>query len=399
MNINRLITIISATLSISAGSAAYAQEGIGEALSLVEKNNMELKALRMQTEADKYGYKAEASLDNPEVGFDYLWGSPADIGRRKDFSVTQSLDLAVLSGVKGRLRSSRSALADMRYAVERQRILLEAKKLCISLTYCNALEKELAARLRYAEEADSSLAVAFRSGEVSARESNEAHLALLSARSAYGRNAIERESCLSGLRRLNAGEDVPFTDDAFARVETLPEDFEAWYGAQAGQSPVLAYIGQAVKVEEQEMKTSKMSNAPHITAGYMSELVAGEDFRGLTIGLSIPLWSVRSSVRQANASYKAAAARQQDAAAQYYSEMGRLYAEALGLQRIAEDYRNSLDTARNSGSLIRQRYHAGDISLIDYISEMRLYYDTLYDSLAAERDLRLALAELQANVL
>lgn len=400
MNINRLnITISVIILSVAAASTAHAQESIGSALSLVEKNNMELKALRMQTEADKYGYKAEAALDNPEVGFGYLWGSPADIGKRKDFSLTQSLDLAVLFGTKGRLRSSRSELADMRYAVERQRILLEARKLCISLTYCNALEKELSERLRYAEEADSTLAEAFRAGEVSAKESNEAHLALLSARSTYGRNAIERESCLSELRRLNGGEDITFASDAFAEPEILPDNFEAWYHAQAGRSPVLAYIGQSVKVKEQEMKASKMSNAPQITTGYMSELVAGEDFRGLTIGLSIPLWSVRSNVRQANASYKAAELRQQDAAARYYSAMSRLYAEALGLQRIAEDYRHSMQLARNSGTLIRQRYHAGDISLIDYISEMRLCYDTLYESLAAERDFRLALAELQANVL
>ena len=79
--------------------------------------------------------------------------------------------------------------------------------------------------------------------------------------------------------------------------------------------------------------------------------------------------------------------------------MSRLYAEALGLQRIAGDYRRSMQLARESGELIRQRYAAGDISLIDYISEMRLYYDTLYESLAAERDFRLALAELQANIL
>lgn len=398
MNIS-ILNISILLLSISASSAAYAQESIGSALSLVERNNMELKALRMQTEADKYGYKAEAALDNPEVGLGYLWGSPADIGRRKDFSVTQSLDLAVLAGTKGRLRSARSELADLRYAVERQRILLEAKKLCISLIYCNALDRELAARLRDAEKADSSLAASLLAGEVSSRVSNEAHLALLSARSAYGRNSLEREACLSGLRRLNGGEDLRITADTFPEPEPLPEEFEAWYLTRAGQSPVLSYIGQTAKVKEQEMKVSKMSNAPHITAGYMSELVAGENFRGLTIGLSIPLWSVRSSVRQAGASCKAAELRKQDASDRYYSEMSRLYAEALGLQRIAVDYRHSMQLARESGELIRRRYSAGDISLIDYISEMRLYYDVLSESLAAERDFRLALAELQANVL
>ena len=116
-------------------SVAKAQEA--EILSQVEKNNTELQALRKRIDSEKYGYKAERALEAPEVGFDYLWGSPADIGNRKDISVTQSFDIAALSGIRRKVSESKSGLSDLSYSLNRQRILLEARQICIRLIWCN----------------------------------------------------------------------------------------------------------------------------------------------------------------------------------------------------------------------------------------------------------------------
>ena len=132
--------MISAILISSAMSVAFAQSPVDQALAEIEKNNSELAALRAGTEADKYGYKAGNALDDPEFGFDYLWINP-DVGGRKDISVTQTLDMSVLFGSKAKLAASLGELADMGYEVERQRILLEAKTVCIELIYCNAMHE------------------------------------------------------------------------------------------------------------------------------------------------------------------------------------------------------------------------------------------------------------------
>ena len=46
-------------------------------LASVEQNNTTLKALREQAKAEKIGNKTGLTPSNPEVGFGYLWGSPA----------------------------------------------------------------------------------------------------------------------------------------------------------------------------------------------------------------------------------------------------------------------------------------------------------------------------------
>lgn len=376
-------------------AVANAQNSVERVLAEIEKNNSELAALRARTEADKYSYKSGNALDDPEFGFDYLWSNP-DVGGRKDFSVTQTLDMAVLFGSKGRLAATRSEFADMRYNVERQRVLLDAKTVLIELVYCNRMRNELSRRLEHSEGVCNAYLQMFERGEVGRKEANEARLALSSARGEYSRNEIERGNLQAELRRLNGGNEIVMEMAEYESTPLLPKDFDTWYSECAESSPVLAYVAQDVKVKEQEMKTEKVANAPKLTAGYMSELVKGSNFRGLTLGISIPLWSVKNNVRQAKASYEASRLEQEDAVSQYYTRMRQLFDQATGLQEVLAGYLDSMEAAEESSALIDERYSSGEISLMEHLIELGLYYNIADQTLAAERDYQLALARLES---
>ena len=60
-----------------------AQTSVQEILSMVEQNNKTLKAASDKTETEKQTLMVGTSLDNPEFGFDYLWGKPGMIGKRR----------------------------------------------------------------------------------------------------------------------------------------------------------------------------------------------------------------------------------------------------------------------------------------------------------------------------
>lgn len=76
-------------------------ENISSILKDIEENNTTLKALRLETESVILENKTNLTLADPEIGFNYLWGSPSLVGQRKDFSVTQSFDFTTLLGYKG----------------------------------------------------------------------------------------------------------------------------------------------------------------------------------------------------------------------------------------------------------------------------------------------------------
>lgn len=387
-------------LSLVAASAlavpASAQEKVSDVLSMIEQNNTELQALRKRAESEQYGYKAERALDAPEIGFDYLWSSPADIGTRKDVSVSQSVDLAALTGARGKLATSKTALSDAQYRIDRQRVLLEAKSLYINIVYCNALASELSERIARSEKIEAAYRDMQLRGETDMIEVNKAHLAYVAHKNALARNEIERASLLADLQRLNGGETVEVNALVYDENVMLPADFRIWYDEMSQRSPELDYMRKNVEVNASEARTAKMSNYPTLTAGYMAELVKGSNFRGLTLGLSIPLWSVRSKVRQANSSYEASKLEERDAASQLYSSLRGLYEKAKGLQEISSTLSESLAVSTEAMALTEHRLQAGEISLIDNIMEFSLYYSLEDEALEAARDYNLSLAELYA---
>lgn len=393
MKINKLLIVC---LAVAMSVPGFAQENAGTVLSLIEKNNTALQALRKRTEADQYGYKAERALEAPEVGFDYLWSSPADVGTRKDISVTQSIDVAALAGARGKLADSRTELSDIQYNIERQKILLEAKQLYIRIVYCNAVNAELSSRIARSEQIEAAYRDMQARGETDMIEVNKAHLAYLSQKNALSRNMVERESLLSELQGLNGGEPVEVNASVISTDEVLPADFGAWYAEASQQIPELAYMKKNVDVNAAEARTAKMANYPSLTAGYMAELVRGSNFRGLTLGLSIPIWSVRSKVRQANASCEAAKLEERDAVTKTYNSFKALYDRAKGLQEISAELSSSLAVSTEAMALTEHKLKAGDISLIDNIMELSLYYSLADEVLATSCDYALALAELYA---
>lgn len=393
MKINKLLIVC---LAVAMSVPGFAQENAGTVLSQIEKNNTALQALRKRTEADQYGYKAERALDAPEVGFDYLWSSPADVGTRKDISVTQSIDVAALAGARGKLADSRTELSAIQYNIERQKILLEAKQLYIRIVYCNAVNAELSSRIARSEQIEAAYRDMQARGETDMIEVNKAHLAYLSQKNALSRNMVERESLLSELRGLNGGEPVEVNASVISTDEVLPADFGAWYAEASQQIPELAYMKKNVDVNAAEARTAKMANYPSLTAGYMAELVKGSNFRGLTLGLSIPIWSVRSKVRQANASCEAAKLEERDAVTKTYNSFKALYDRAKGLQEISAELSSSLAVSTEAMALTEHKLKAGDISLIDNIMELSLYYSLADEVLATSCDYALALAELYA---
>ena len=386
--------IIISAIILLASLSLHAQQDINAVLASIEENNTTLQASRKTMEAQKLANRTGIYLSNPEVEFGYLWGDPATIGKRTDFSVTQSFDLATLTGRKSSVANEQNVLAEWEYKMERMNILLEAKRYCIDLIYYNALLQELDLRLKHAETIAAGYEERLKRGDVSLLEYNKARLNLSSAQGEISRVEVERSSLLEQLKRLNGGEAISVESAEFEPL-LLPPRFDDWYLSAEEQSSALAYIRQQVAIEKQQVALSKAMNLPTLTAGYLSEKVVGETYQGFTVGVSIPLWENKNQVKQARAAVKAAESRVEDGKQQFYSGLQLLYNRTAGLKTTAENYRQSLEMA-NSSELLKKALDAGEMSLLEYVLEMGLYYDTVNRALEAERDYQLAYAELSA---
>lgn len=372
----------------------HAQHHSKDVLSEIEQNNTTLKALRETSNAEKLGNRSDCFLPDPEVGYDFLWGNPASIGSRKDLSISQSFDIPTLFGIKSGLADQKNALIDRQYRTERMKILLEAKLHLLDLTYYNGLLKELSLRKAHTEILYEVRKQKLDKGEGNILEYNNVRLNRSKVEAEIKRVETERDAIIAQLTRLNGGR-VISTDEEIFETLYLPKEFREWVAGAESKSPVLAFFETDIALSKKQLLLNKALNLPSVSLGYISEQTFGEGYRGISVGISIPLWSNRNRVKEAKAGLEAARYRREDAIARFYGEMEMLYQRTCGLQEVAATYRRALQEADNS-ELLKKALDAGEISIVEYMMQVALYYDAVDQALAAERDCHKAFAELTA---
>ena len=157
----------------------------------------------------------------------------------------------------------------------------------------------------------------------------------------------------------------------------------------------MQYLSQQIDIDKQQVKLNTALSLPKFTAGYASEKTFGEDFKGITVGISIPLWENKNKVKLAKAQVKSTELLLEDSKLQFYTHLQQLHKTTFGLQESAQTYRSSI-LNNNNEELLKKALDAGQISLIEYLLESEYYYDVKNKMLEAERDFNLSLTELRA---
>ncbi len=391
----RISILLLALTSLSA--PLFASETIASVSATVENNNSSLKALRTAIEAKKLENKTGIYLPDPEVEFNYLFGTPGAIGNRTDVSVTQEFDFPTISGRRNSLAKEQNKLADLEYKVERMSIMLQVREICIRLTYINRLTEELTMRLDQANSIVRTEERRLQEGLSTMPELNNVKVAAASTEGQIKSLQAQRAELLSRLKGLNGGIPIDYTATEYEPA-TLPGDFAQWMSEAEAQSPIMAYVGQEVEVSRSQLALSKSMGLPTFSAGYMLEKTLGQNYQGISVGISVPLWSNRNRVKQADTALLASQLKVEDARLNLYNTLEVLYAKAQGLREAAEIYDKALRESSNS-TLLKKSLDEGNITILEYLMQMSLYFDTVDKQLEARRDYYLALAELQAYVM
>lgn len=374
--------------------AMAAQQSISEVLKAIEQNNTTLLAARHTMTAEQLGNSTDIYLPDPEVEVSHLWGNPSEVGNRTGFNVSQSFDIPTLLGMKSRVAQQQNDMVQWQFQAERIAILLEAKKYVLDAIYCNAVLKQLAIRQHHAEEFLANQKKMLDSGECNIIDYNNAVLAKVKLDADFQQMQVERDGVMAQLARLNGGNAITITADEFEPV-MLPPNFEDWFATAESKNPALGYVKSEVELSKKQLTLNKAQNLPSISVGYMSEHTPGEHLRGISLGVSIPLWSNRNKVKQAKAAIEAAEAKKADAAHQFYGQLKALYTQVAGLQKTALAYRQTLHDAHNC-EILGKALQAGTITQLEYIAQHSFYYESIDKALEAERDYQKAYADLTA---
>ncbi len=383
---------ISIIISILIGTFSIAQNNINSILSEIEKNNTGLMTIRKSLDAELLGNKTGIYLENPEIGFNYLWGKPSIMGNRTDFSITQSFDFPTAYGYKSEISDIKNEQLELEFVKERRTLLFQSRVVCYDLIYINAKKMELVKRIVHAQSIANSYKAQYAMGEINILEYNKSQLNLLNVSKELEFVEIEREALVQELIRLNGGLDIDIESHIFPLLE-MPEDFEQWYIDAEQNNPILNWLKQEIAINQQQEKLNRALSLPKLQAGYMSEKIVGEQYQGLTLGLSIPLWENKNTVKYAQANSIAVESMIVDNKLQFYYQLKTLYTKVKSLQENVNNYRLSLAKFDNT-DLLKKALDHGEITLIDYILELSIYYESVNNLLELDRDLNRTYAEL-----
>lgn len=373
-------------------SLANAQS-FSEIISLVLQNNTALKVAKSEAAAQKEMGQVGLTLADPEVEVGYLFGSPRrDVNDRVDLSVTQQFDFATLSGNKRRVAEAEAVLFDRNIDETARQLRVETALLLTEVTYCNKVLAELQRRKVLEDSLLRVYHIRLDKGDATILDYNKAKLSVAQIDGQITRMKAERETKLVKVVGLARKDSVIFNDTVYAAASIiLPNDFEKWAQQNVSRAPLIRIEDQKITISKAQMELAKSETKPSFSVGYASELVKGENYRGVKVGVQVPLWANRNKIKAAQQAQIAAEERRMDVEQQVKNEYRQLFTRAKVQLRVAEEYKTTLKNIDNS-AILDKALMAGQMPLTEYLLEKKYYYENYDLWLEAERDAMIALA-------
>lgn len=375
-----------------ASASIYAQSGIDRVLESVVSNNKTLQAGSRLTETQKLEARTGNYLANPTIEFNQLWGNSATGSNVNELAVVQSFDFPSVYGNKNKLVKLKTETYDHQYAAGRQQILLTAKQTCLEIIYLRKQKKLLDNRQKNALQLAELYRQRLENGDANQLELNKIELEKINAQNESRLNEATLRAKLEQLQTLNGGQAIEFNDNSYGNEYPLPE-FDKLQADYLAADPNLKSLLNATETANREIKLSKAQNLPKFDLGYRRNGGNDEKLHGFVLGVSIPLWENKNTVKKAKAQAEYAGAVVEDNTQNLKSTLRELYTQAEALRNSCDEYAKTLSVQHNM-DLLNKALSAGQISMIDYFVEITIFNSSMQNYLNVEKEYHNTLAQL-----
>jgi len=379
-----LVGLLGTTLSV------YPQSSLDTLLARVNQYNPGITGAGQYYENVRVASRTNLFPENPELEYAYLWGSPDNLGDRTDFSISQSFEFPGVYTKRAKLSKGGVEKASNIVNNVKQETLLEAKKLWIEKVYLNRMHLIMMNRLEKAEQVNSYFKIQFENGEISKLRYNKVLLLISSLRSEMKQIEAESTALDTRISWISGGIPLVIEDsNYYLQDQTLLDSV-----LQRSQSgPLYQAFLKEVELQSLQMKLTRASGMPKFKTGYYSEKVLGTQFKGVQLGITIPIWENANKVKAAEGEIISAKLAADNFRRNEMSDIMQLHTKYISYQKQKEELSLAL-VQGNDPQIMTLALEAGEISLIEYFYETDLYYRVQKELLMTEKNLLLAEAEL-----
>jgi len=385
-----LLSALTLVFLLIFGIDGLAQSSLDVLIENTLENNKTLLSAQKYYEAEVIEARTGNSPYNPEVEYAYLWGSPDQIGDRVDFAVTQSFDFPTAYSSRSKLSKISRAQAGLRLETAEQDVIVRARQAWIIAVYLNQKQILLKERLENAELIANAFERMFQEGEANQLQLNQAKLKATALWNEMNRLQMEVIKNNAIISQLNGGDSFFIGDSIFpVRENIILDTLIKWY--QFG--PQNSTFQVEVSRMEQQKDVVFNQKLPKLKAGYYQETILGTQLKGITAGITIPLWENANAVKSAKAGLIYAQADAIRFWEQQELQIRQLYEQWLMLNSQVDGMRELLLQSHND-ELLLKALESGEIALTQYYYESDFYFQNQFELIDIERDLQLLEAEL-----
>lgn len=382
-----ILTIILA-LSLNTVLAQHAYQNV---LDTIEANSTILTAHYKHNLADKAENDAYALVENPEIEAGYKFGSE---GNTVELGISQTLEFPTVYSNQNKIIKMTDELIGTQYEIDRMNVLTEVQNICTELIFCKTKIK------LYKQTYDNAVTIAeayqkmMELGECNILDYNKSKVNLANAKNNYDLEMIHYNNLMANLKTMNGGKEIDFQYEDYALV-VLPDNFDEWYSNVESSNPVFEQMRQQIAIDQQNVKLKKSEWIPSISLGYGAEIGHDESEHGPSIGLSLPLWHNKGSVKSAKMKAEAAEMLMTNEKAVTYNYLSSLFAKAKSLHDNIGTLATSLKDF-DSQALLLKAFEKGEMNLIDYVMEVEYYQNSMLELYSAQYEMNSVLIELKS---
>ena len=355
-------------------SAARAEGSIGNVLKQIAQNNLTLKALHHDNEAEVLDIKAANALDGLSVEYSPFFRSGYSGVAQSELVVSQEIQFPTKYADRNKQANLQKAVGGKVYEKNRRDILLEAQLLCVDVIRLNKTLAMLGQRLKNSEALRQMYEKRMEAGDANILEVNKVKLDCMEVQTLVSEAQNERMLLLQQLAELNGGKPVTIDDVEIPKFQPIA-DFESYKALALASDADIQMAETMLQSADMNVKMQKREWLPNISFGYRRNTEQKEAVNGVLVGVSFPLYSNSKNIRAAKERRESAQLQVEQARSTAESQLRSGYQQLVGLQQVLDH--SDVKMMQESIELFAKALQQGEINALEYYTEVNSIYEKL----------------------
>jgi outer membrane protein, heavy metal efflux system len=353
-------------------------------LKSIEMNNPMIKASVKWLESERIRSRTGIYPDNPDVTYNYLWGSPDAIGNQQELEIIQKFKFPSYYFARSSMQKMEFGQSEIIVDKIKNEILFKAKNEIVTLIWLT--KKELTSNKKLKESSD--LLVMMQQGferkEFSKPAVDKVRIYHLNNQTEIAKLRSEIIVHQEILQQLNGGIPVNHIFKDYTLASTIPT-IDSLQARLMEFNPEIRIASLNMDLSGEKVKVEKMNRLPNIEAGYKGETILNQKLQGIHTGLSIPLWENKNKVKQARIEENWSQLNYDQVVSEVTSNLKSVYSNAQAVFQNYMDIKEiAIDPSLSESTF--QLLKSGEISFPEYLSEVQLIFENQLNFLEVERD-------------